>query len=43
MELRLRLSSYLKHSLGTNTVGTTAGFLAKIVEALAPQPHRRIL
>jgi hypothetical protein len=36
MELSLRLSFYLKHSLGGYTVDTTAGFSVKIVEALAP-------
>jgi hypothetical protein len=41
MELSLRLSFYLKRSLGGYTVGTTAGFPVEIVEALAPQPHRR--
>jgi hypothetical protein len=42
IELSLRLSFYLKHSFGVYTVGTTAGFPLKIVEALAPQSHRRI-
>jgi hypothetical protein len=41
MELSLRLSFYLRRSLGGYTVGTTAGFPVEIVEALAPQPHRR--
>jgi hypothetical protein len=36
MELSLCLSFYLRHSLGGYTVGTTAGFPVKIVEALAP-------
>jgi uncharacterized SAM-dependent methyltransferase len=36
MELSLRLSFYLRHSLGGYTVDTTAGFLVKIMEALAP-------
>jgi hypothetical protein len=42
IELSLRLSFYLRCSLGGYTVGTTTGFPAKIVEALAQQPHRRI-
>jgi hypothetical protein len=42
MEFSLRLSFYLRRSLGGYMVGTTAGFLVKIVEALAPQSHRRI-
>jgi hypothetical protein len=40
IELSLRLSFYLKRNLGSYTVGTTAGFPVKIMEALAPQ-HRR--
>jgi hypothetical protein len=36
MELSLRLSFYLKHSLWGYTVDTTAGFLVKIMEAIAP-------
>jgi hypothetical protein len=39
MELSLCLSFYLKRSLGGYTVGTTAGFPVKIMEALAPQSH----
>jgi hypothetical protein len=35
MELRLRLSFYLRPSLRGYTVGTTEGFLIEIVEALA--------
>jgi hypothetical protein len=42
MELSLRQSFYLRHSLGGYMVGTTAGFPIKIGEALAPQSHRRI-
>jgi hypothetical protein len=37
MELSLRLSFYLRRSLGGYKVGTTAGFVVEIVEALAPQ------
>jgi hypothetical protein len=37
MELSLRLSFYLKHTLGGYTVDTTVGFPVKIMEALAPQ------
>jgi hypothetical protein len=37
MELSLRLSFYLRCSLGGYTVGTTMGFPVKIMEALAPQ------
>jgi hypothetical protein len=37
MELSLRLSFYIRCSLRSYTVGTTAGFPIKIVEALAPQ------
>jgi hypothetical protein len=37
MQLSLRLSFYLRHSFGGYTVGTTAGFLVEIVEALVPQ------
>jgi hypothetical protein len=33
MKLSLRLSFYLRHSLKGYTVGTTMGFLVKIVEA----------
>jgi hypothetical protein len=40
IEPSLRLSFYLRHSLGGYTVGTTVGFPVKIMEALAPQPHR---
>jgi hypothetical protein len=40
MKLSLCLSFYLRRSLGGYTVGTTAGFPVKIVEALAPQSHR---
>jgi hypothetical protein len=36
MELSLRLSFYLKHSLGGYTVETTVGFPVKIMEALSP-------
>jgi hypothetical protein len=36
MKLSLRLSFYLRRSLGGYTVGTAVGFPAKIVEALAP-------
>jgi uncharacterized SAM-dependent methyltransferase len=39
MKLGLRLSFYLRRSLGGYTVGTTAGFLVEIVEALSPQPY----
>jgi hypothetical protein len=42
MELSLRLSFYLRHSLGGYMVGTAIGFLVEIMEALAPQPCRRI-
>jgi hypothetical protein len=42
MELSLQLSFYLRRSLGGYMVGTTTGFPVKIVEALAPQSHRRI-
>jgi hypothetical protein len=35
MEFSLRLSLYLRCSLGCYTVGTTVGFPVKIVEALA--------
>jgi hypothetical protein len=42
MELSLCLSFYLRHNIGGYTVGTTAGFLGEIVEALVPQSHRRI-
>jgi hypothetical protein len=37
MELSIRLSFYLRRSLGGYTVSTTAGFPVKIVEALALQ------
>ncbi len=37
MEISLRLSFYLRRSLGGYTVGTTTAFLIEIVEALAPQ------
>jgi hypothetical protein len=43
MELSLCLSFYLRRSLRGYTVGTTAGFLVEIVEALAPQSRHRIL
>jgi uncharacterized SAM-dependent methyltransferase len=39
MKLGLRLSFYLRRSLGGYTVGTTAGFLVEIVEALSPQSY----
>jgi hypothetical protein len=42
MELSIRLSFYLRCSLEGYTVGTTMGFLVKIMEALAPQSHCRI-
>jgi hypothetical protein len=42
MEFSLYLSFYLRCSLGGYTVSTTTGFLVEIVEALAPQSHRRI-
>jgi hypothetical protein len=35
MEHSLRLSFYLRHSLGGYTVDTTVGFNIKIMEALA--------
>jgi hypothetical protein len=35
MELNLHLSFYLRHNLGGYTVGTTAGFPVKTLEALA--------
>jgi hypothetical protein len=35
MEHSLRLSFYLRHSLGGYIVDTTAGFAVKIMEALA--------
>jgi hypothetical protein len=37
MQLSLRLSFYLRCSLGGYTVGTTVGFWVEIVVALAPQ------
>jgi hypothetical protein len=37
MQLSLRLSFHLRHSLRDYTVGTTMGFEVEIVEALAPQ------
>jgi hypothetical protein len=40
MELSLQMSFYLRRSLRGYTVGTTAGFSVKIVEALALQSHR---
>jgi hypothetical protein len=43
LELSLRLNFYLRRNLRGYTVGTTASFPFEIVEALAPQPHRRIL
>jgi hypothetical protein len=43
MELSLRLSFYLRHSVRGYMVGTTVGFQIEIVEALALQSHRRIL
>jgi hypothetical protein len=36
MELSLRSSFFLKHSLGDYTVGNTMGFPVEIMEALAP-------
>jgi hypothetical protein len=36
IELNLRLSFYLRHSLRGYTVDTTMGFPIKIMEALAP-------
>jgi hypothetical protein len=36
MELSLRLSFYLRHSLEDYTVGTTTEFQVELVEALAP-------
>jgi hypothetical protein len=39
MKLSLRLSLYLRRNLRGYTVGTTAGLLVEIVEALAPQSH----
>jgi hypothetical protein len=36
MKLSLYLSFYLRHSLRSYMVGTTAGFPVEIVEALAP-------
>jgi hypothetical protein len=36
MELSLRVSFYLRHSLRGYMVDTTAGFPVKIVEALEP-------
>jgi hypothetical protein len=42
MELRLHLSFHLRRSLGCYTVGTTARFQVKTVEALAPWTHHRI-
>jgi hypothetical protein len=42
MELSLRMSFYHIRGLRGYTVGTTAGFPVKIMEALAPQSHRRI-
>jgi hypothetical protein len=36
MELSLRMSFYLRCSLGSYTVSINAGFPVKIVEALAP-------
>jgi hypothetical protein len=39
IELSLRPSFYLRRSLGGYLVGTTVGFLVKIVEALAPRSH----
>jgi hypothetical protein len=43
MEISLRLSFYLRRSLGGYTVGTTTAFPIEIVEALAQQSHHRIL
>ncbi len=43
MELSLHLSFYLRRILGGYTVGTITGSPIKIVEALAPQSHHRIL
>jgi hypothetical protein len=42
MKLSLCLSFYPRRSLRDYTVGTTAGFLVEIVEALASKFHRRI-
>jgi hypothetical protein len=42
MELRLRLTFYLRRSLGGYMVGTTEGFPIEIIETLAPQSHHRI-
>jgi uncharacterized SAM-dependent methyltransferase len=42
VELSLRLSFYLRHSLGRYMMGPAMGFLVKIVEALAPQCLCRI-
>jgi hypothetical protein len=39
MKLRIRLSFYLRRSLGGYTVGTTVGFPIEIVEALASQSY----
>jgi hypothetical protein len=39
MELSLRLSFYLSHSIGGYTVGITSGFPVEIMEALALQSH----
>jgi hypothetical protein len=39
MELSLRVSFYLRRSLRGYTLGTTAGFPFKIMEALAPQSY----
>jgi hypothetical protein len=43
MELSIRLSFYLRRSLGGYTVGTTVGFPIQIMEALAPQSRCQIL
>jgi hypothetical protein len=40
MELRLRLSFFLKRSLEGYTLGTTTGYPVKTMEALAPRSHR---
>jgi hypothetical protein len=39
MELSLRLSFQISHSLGGYMVGTTMGFRVATMEALAPWPH----
>jgi hypothetical protein len=42
MQLSLRLTFYLRRSLGGYTVGTTVRFPVKIMDALAPQSRHRI-